>query len=241
MNDKEKFRVSGKSLNMLALAMITGVAMMMTGWGCSSPRSVPGDYEVAMERTTFSFDQGVYPSDLDLFSKYRISPGDVLDVLFQIYQLQVDEFPITLYHTVSVKFVDMPQLNETQRVLPSGYITLPYVGQSYVLGKTVATVRRELTEAYKKYLRDPELYVSLPDFNARVEQLRKDLHTAPRGLSKLITVRPDGFVTFPLIGEYLVAQKTIGDVTEIVANAYDEFLPGMKVNLFLHEQSTLES
>lgn len=213
---------------------------LLTGVGCSAPRSVARDYEAPVDRTTFSFDQGTYPSNLDLFAKYRVSPGDVLDVLFQIQRQQVDNFPITLYHTVSVKFVNLPNLNETQQVLPNGNIALPYLGEFRVVDKTPDQLRKELTEKYSNILRDPELYVTIPEFNERVKQLRNDLHTSPRGLSKLITVRPDGYVTFPLIGEigeHLVAQKTIGDITDIIEEKYSNYLPGMKVDLFLHEQS----
>jgi len=210
--------------------------IFIVGQGCSS-RSVPADSEIPLNRNTFSFDQGTYPSDLDLFSKYQISPGDVLDVLFQIRRKKVDRFPITLYHTVSVKFVDLPKLNETQKVLPNGEIKLPYLGGVYVLEKTPEELRHELEDKYSDILKDPEIYVTIPDFAARVRQLRKDLHTSPRGLSKLVTVRPDGYATFPLIGEHLVAQKTIPRVNEIIQQEYKQLLPGMQADLFLHEQS----
>ena len=205
--------------------------------GCSNHARLPADCELPIKRTTFSFDQGTYPSDLDLFLEYRISPGDVLDVFYQINRMKKKDFPITLYHTVSVKFVDVPNLNETQEVLPDGTIVLPYLGQVPVVGKTIAELTRELKERYSKILRDPELYVTIPDFDARIKQLRADLHTSPRGLSKLITVRPDGHVTFPLIGDHLVANKTIPEVNEIIQKKYADFLPGMKVDLFLHKQT----
>lgn len=206
-------------------------------FGCSKNAKLPADCELPIKRTTFSFDQGTYPSDLDLFLEYRISSGDVLDVLYQISRTKKKEFPITLYHTVSVKFVDAPHLNETQEVLPDGTIVLPYIGQIPVLDKTIPELTRELKDRYGKILRDPELYVTVPDFDARIKQLRHDLHTSPRGLSKLITVRPDGHVTFPLIGDHLVADKTIPKVNEIIQEEYVDFMPGMKVDLFLHKQT----
>ncbi|MCF8106718.1 MAG: polysaccharide biosynthesis/export family protein [Desulfohalobiaceae bacterium] len=189
------------------------------------------------QRTTFSFDQGTYPSDLDLFSRYRIAAGDVLDVLFQIQRKLVDRFSITLYHTVSVKFVDVPQLNETQEVLPNGNIVLPYLGQIHVVGLTVQELRQKLIEKYSDILREPEIYVTIPEFNARIKQIRNDLHTSPRGLSKLVNVRPDGYATFPLIGDFLVATKTLKQVNDIIQEKYAQYLPGMQADLFLHEQT----
>ena len=206
-------------------------------FSCSHNGKLPSDCEVPFEKTTFSFDQGTYPSDLNLFLEYRISPGDVLDVFYQIMRIQKKDLQIDLYHTIAIKFVDIPDLNEEQEVLPDGTIVLPYVGQISVVGKTIEELTQELKNKYSGVLRDPELYVTIPNFYARIEQLRHDLHTAPRGLSKLITVRPDGHVTFPMIGDHMVANKTIKQVIEMIQKDYNDFLPGMKVDVFLHSQT----
>jgi polysaccharide export outer membrane protein len=213
------------------------VVLFTTAFGCATKNLLPEDCEVPLNRTTFSFDQGIYPSAIDLFPEYRLTAGDVLDVVYQILREKQESVPITLYHTVSVKFVDTPALNETQEVLPDGTIVLSYVGPVQVLDKTPAQLGQELKERYKKILRDPEIYVTIPDFDKRVQQLKSDLHTAPRGLSKLITVRPDGYVTFPIIGNYLVAQKTIPQINEAIQKEYEKFMPGMKVDLFLDSQA----
>lgn len=206
-------------------------------FGCSHNNKLSEDCEIHFDQTTFSFDQGTYPSDLDLFNKYRIAPGDVLDILFQIQRREFDNFHITLYHTISVKFVDIPELNETQEVLPNGNIVLPYLGEVHVTGKTPSELQEELKEKYSSILRDAELYVTVPDFDARIKQLRNDLHTSPRGLSKLVNVRPDGQATFPLIGNFSVANKTLDQINEILQKEYSDYLPGMQADLFLHEQS----
>jgi len=203
--------------------------------GCSSQK-IPDGAEVPIKSTTFSFDQGTYPSDFELFEQYLISPGDVLDVIYQIKRIKVDRFPITLYHTVSVKFVNLSHLDTVQEVLPTGNITLPYIGDVYVLGKTAKELASELIKAYSPMLRKPQIYVTIPNFNVRIDQIREDLHTAPRGLSKLIYVRPDGIATFPLIGSLVVAHKTLEQVHELIQKRYTEFLPGMKADLFLHEK-----
>lgn len=212
------------------------IVFVLGAFGCSS-KTIPDDSEVPVGRTTFSFDQGTYPSDLDLFAKYLINPGDVLDVLFQIKRQKAEKFPITLYHTVSLRFVNVPELNVTQEVMPTGKIVLPYIGEISVLGKTASELTKELKEAYSSVLREPELYVTIPNFNVRIDQIREDLRTAPRGLSKLIYVRPDGVATFPLIGRQMVASKTIEQVNSIIQERYTDFMPGMKVDLFLHEKS----
>ncbi len=88
--------------------------------------------------------------------------------------------------------------------MPTGDIVLPYIGQVHVLGLTLNETHALLEEKYKKILLDPQLSVTVTNMDARIEQIRRDLHTAPRGLSKLVNVRPDGYATFPLVGDFLL-------------------------------------
>lgn len=220
----------------LARLFLAASALLVLITGCQFSQSVPENDERAIHNTTFSFDQGVYPNELDLFPKYHVTPGDILDVIFQINRSIDEDFHITLYHTITVKFVELPNLDTVQEVLPNGTITLPYLGSIDVLGKRPAQLQKELVERYSERLRDPQIVVNVLNFNTRIEQLRQDLHTAPRGLSKLVTVRPDGYASFPLIGEHLVARQTLDQVNIDIQEKYTQFMPGMKVDLFLHEQ-----
>lgn len=176
-------------------------------------------------------------NDFPVFKDYFIAPGDVLEVAFHLERKLLDRYPITLYHTVEVKFVNLPNLDQTQDVLPDGTISLPYIGSYSVVGKTTAGLQAELVDVYSKHLRYPEIYVTIKNFNARVEQVRKDLQTASRGLSKLVTVRQDGYVSFPMIGDYYVARRTIQDVYEEIAEDYQNYIPGLKSSLYMREQT----
>lgn len=218
------------------LVVSLSALMMISQGGCSSDPVIREDGEVPIETTTFSFDQGTYPSDIGLFKEYRIVPGDVLDILFQIQTWKVDEnFKIKIDHTVSVKFIDIPEWNEEQRVLPNGCVTLPHIGQIKVVDKTIPEFTTQLKNRYAKILIDPDIYVGVTEFQSRIKELKQDLHTAPRGLSRLVTVRPDGHVTFPLVGDYFVGKKTIQEVNKMMNKSYDDYLPGLHVDLFLHE------
>lgn len=206
--------------------------------GCTRDIAVPMNREVAIPDTTFSFDQKDYPTEQGLFPEYHILPGDVLDVLFQIKTWQQnDQFALAIDHTISVKFVHTPELNETQRVQPDGKISLPYLGEVYVVNKTVRELTSELRERYKIILRNPEIYVVVPEFRSRIKELKKDLHTAPRGLSRLVTVRPDGYATFPLVGDLFVGGHVFQDVDTTLDALYEKVLPGLHVDLFLEKHS----
>jgi len=144
----------------------------------------------------------------DVFTEYRISPGDILDVLFQIQTwVEKKNFKLGVDHLVSVSFVHSPELNVEQTVRPDGKITLPYVGEVYVVGKTIEEITRDLKKDFSTILQSPDIYVMVPEFNSAIKELKKDLHTAPRGLSRLSTVRPDGYATFPMLGDVKSGRK----------------------------------
>ncbi len=192
--------------------------------------------EYVKDRTTFSFDQNQHP--YSLFSEYHLSSGDVLDVLFQIKTwVAKDKFKIGVDNTLSIKFVHAPELNETQVVRPDGNISLPYVGDVYVVNKEVEELRQELMQSYNAILKNPELYVVVVDFSSAIKELKADLHTTDRGLSRLVKIRPDGYVTFPLIGDVFVAGKTVSDVNTTINQLYEVYLPGLRANLILEEHA----
>ncbi len=63
--------------------------------------------------------------------------------------------------TLQLSFPGATNLNGMFRVGPDGLVTLPYVGQVNVVGKTPATIKTELTELYKNQVNDPEVLVSI--------------------------------------------------------------------------------
>lgn len=201
--------------------------------GCAS-----SEREIVMDRTTFSFDQDKSSYSYDVFSDYHIAPGDILDILFQIHTwVKKSEFRLEIDDTVDVKFVLSPELNETQKIRPDGTITLPYLGKISAAGKTVDELTEELKAQYSKVLKDPELYVVVPEFRSSIKELKADLHTAPRGLSRLVTVRPDGYVTFPMVGDIFVAGRTIPVVNKELNAKYEEMIPDLHIDLFLEKYS----
>ena len=74
--------------------------------------------------------------------RYRINPGDVLDLRFPF----------------------VPELNQSLAVQPDGYVTLGEIGDRRVQGLTVAQVREEVREAYAAIVRDPVFTVVLTEF-----------------------------------------------------------------------------
>ncbi|MBF0517528.1 MAG: polysaccharide biosynthesis/export family protein [Nitrospirae bacterium] len=173
----------------------------------------------------------------DVFPEYRVMPGDILEVFYKVETGVTQNFTIEIDYTVMVKFVNAPELNETQTVRPDGTITLPYIGKLYVLGKTTDDLTAELKQFYSKILKLPDLYILVPEFRSTLKEFKADLHTAPRGLSRLVTVRPDGVVTFPIVGDVFAAKQTLKEINVDLNSRYEKIIPGLHVNLFLEKQS----
>lgn len=219
-----------------AVLFLLLLALLVTG-GCASQHSaIQTEKEMTYDLTTFSFDQGQKP--YTVFPFYHISSGDVLDVLFQIRTWEKkDFFRMGIDYVISVRFPHTPELNVDEKVRPDGTISLPYLGSVHVVGRTVDELTMELKQKFTPILQNPDLYVTVPDYRTAIKELKADLHTAPRGLSRLVTVRPDGFVTFPMIGDLQVAGRTFPEVLKQMNEEYDKIMSGLHVDLFLEKHS----
>jgi len=220
-----------------AVLVFSGVLLVA---GCASTRigELKVGEEMVVGRTTFSAD--MHDDEYSIFNDYRVAPGDVLDVLYQVRSwVQEVEFHLAIDNVISVKFVNHPELNETQMIRPDGRISLPYIGSAVVVGMTVDDLQSLLRERFSAHINDPELYVVVDEFRGAINEFKRDLHTAPRGLSRLVTVRPDGHATFAMVGDVQVTGRTVPEVGEELNARYHSIMPGLSVDLFLekHEGS----
>jgi polysaccharide export outer membrane protein len=217
--------------NTVLITLLAGVFGLT---GCATQQIAVGQ-EVVVGRTTFS---GTPSNEYMLFPEYRIAPGDMLDVLYQVKSwVQQPEFKIAVDNVLSIRFVDHPELNETQYVRPDGRISLAYLGSINVVGKSVDELTAVLKERYQEHLKDVELYVVVEEFRSAIKELKDDLKTAPRGLSRLVTVRPDGYATFAMLGDIYVAGKTVSAMSDVLNEQYESILPGLTCDLFLDEHT----
>ncbi len=221
----------GKIRYIQQLALALTLVILVGGCGSHQQLSVRPGAEVVLQPATFSFDRQDF--DLDLLPQYRISPGDTLTLLFtpgyagagkqQARKDGKPGFVLTPGQQLAVKFVHAPDLDENQIIRPDGTVSLPYIGQYRVAGKRVATVEQELKSRYRRELRNPELYVVV----GGQENLLKTLN----GKQRRITVRPDGFASFPLLGEMRVADLTVAALNSRLNTLLAIQAPGVGANL----------
>ncbi|WP_250654732.1 polysaccharide biosynthesis/export family protein [Alkalimarinus coralli] len=210
------------------LAMFISVILMT---GCATPKHFNGE---EFELNIVS-DQGAGDlSKNDHFAQH-FQPEDELDVIFRFDEFEGLEYKLAADDVVEVTFIAAPDLSFQQRIRPDGKISLPYLGGIKASGKTVETLQEELIKLYEKSLVKPELYISLIEHGARTNELKTALGTRIRGQSRLLRVRSDYVVTFPIIGDIDVRQMGIKDLGKKVNQLYAEEVPGLEVDIILNK------
>jgi len=198
---------------------------------CTVRKELPEYTEFTVEAETFSFET----ADYDTLSEYQVQAGDILDVLFNIQSWNPEkEYLLALGDSISIRFPDVPILDQIKiKIPPDGSILLPYIGSIKVQGLSAISLKKALEKRYAVVLRNPEIYITVDDYLFQLYSLKEDLRTAPRGLSRLATVRPDGYITFPLIGDVLTSHKTIPQLNAYINQEYEKISHSLQANLFL--------
>ncbi|MCG6550690.1 MAG: polysaccharide biosynthesis/export family protein [Candidatus Magnetominusculus sp. LBB02] len=217
--------------------LLACLLMIIMAGGCASFEDRKELLDTMYDNGTSDESKPAFNTMYDVFPEYRVMPGDILEIFFKVDTGLIHDFKIETDYTVQVKFPHNPELNEVQIVRPDGTISMPYIGDIKVIGKTVDELTKELKGLYSHILNKPTLYVVVPEFRTTLKEFKADLHTAPRGLSRLVTVRPDGIVTFPIVGEVFAAKKTLKEINISLNSLYEKIIPGLHCNLFLEKQS----
>lgn len=160
-------------------------------------------------------------------ASYTLGPGDVVEVLYHSNPRQmVTRYVIGLGDTLRIEFYKHPDMNRDVAVRPDGFISLPLVGEVQAYGKTPSDLRQALTKAYSEYLRRPDITVIVADFDAKLDELKEAVTNAARGQARLVTLRPDGAITLPYIGDVQAAGLTMPQLNAEVEEKYQTLVGG---------------
>lgn len=152
---------------------------------------------------------------------YLLGAGDVLEIIYQLKPERSDEpYKLEVSDAFRVSLLYTPNLDAEVTVRPDGKVNLPLVGDVIVAGKSTAQIHDELLALYSKQLRDPVVRVVVTRSNNAIEELKRAITTAPRGQSRLTPVRPDGFISLPLVGDVKAAGRSIPDLSEDIVDRY---------------------
>ncbi len=169
-------------------------------------------------------------------SLYRLAYGDVLEFLYlTVPGITKTTYKIGVKDALDIEFNYQPELNRTVRVRPDGKISIPRKDDVTVAGLTPDEAKRMLKRVYSDLLKDPDITVTVREFNAKLDEIQKTIATAPNGQARLVTIRPDGHVSLPLIPDMKVEGLTVQQITDQVNRLYAKVIPNMDVSVLLKE------
>ncbi|MEI6563090.1 MAG: polysaccharide biosynthesis/export family protein [bacterium] len=171
---------------------------------------------------------------------YRISPGDVLAISYFAHPLiDLKEYLIDSQDVLTITVAGQDARTADVVVRPDGNISFYLIGDVSARGLSVSQVREEITKRMAKFMPAAEVTVMLKVANALTSEFLNTLRSnTDLGATRIIQVRSDGTVTFPLVGEVRAMGKTLPELSREVEKKYDLlFRRGISVSLNLNSSS----
>ena len=217
-----------KALKLVNLTLALGVCIFLVT-GCSGQSKA-----LKQEKTDESL--GLAPEVIPTF-EYKIGDFDVLEI--RIWEgaskptkiedkegVDSTEYRISKGDTLNISVWQWEDLNKDVIVRPDGRISFPLVGEIIVDGITLTELGKIMTEKLKAYIKYPEVSIMVKEFGRSKFGALKDL---PQQLS----VRPDGRISFPFIGDVFVRGKTLNETNNEITNKLSSYFnsPSVYINL----------
>jgi len=79
----------------------------------------------------------------------------------QSKKLVAREYVLGANDIVSIDFLGIPELSKEIRIQPDGRITIPYMEDFHVAGKTISEVQEAIKNTYNEYLENPKVSIKL--------------------------------------------------------------------------------
>ena len=166
--------------------------------------------------------------------EYELGPGDVIEIVYH-YTPKPDtsEYYLAVGDIFKIEFAYHKNVNRTLTVRPDGNVAMPRKGDVQVLGLTPSQLQGKLTNLYANEFKDPVITITMIQYNRAIDHLKKAITTAPRGQSKLTTVRPDGYITFPMLPDIMAKGKTMPELKKLATQEYAKLIDNLTASLIL--------
>jgi len=171
-----------------------------------------------------------------LETEYELGPGDVLEIIYH-YTPKPDtkEYYLSVSDVLKVEFAYHPDMDRELTLSPDGNITMPLKGPVQALGLTPEQLGKKIEELYKSIFIDPVVTVTMIQYNRTIDRLKIAITTSTRGQSKISPIRPDGYVSFPVIEDVLAGGKTLPELKKILTQQYQAQVDNLTITLVLQE------
>jgi len=110
-----------------------------------------------------------------------------------------------------------------------------YIGLMMVIGFIVDKFVEKFCIVYLDCFENPKIFINLITFGARIEELKKMVSSDRRGQIFEATVRPDGYITLPVVGDLIAAGHTAAELNQAVKSAYEPHYRGIDISTIVRD------
>ena len=166
--------------------------------------------------------------------EYELGPGDVLEIVYHYTpKPDTNEYYLSVADVLKVEFAYHPDMMRQLTIRPDGNITMPKKGAVFALGLTPLQLEDKITELYSNEFIEPIVTVTMIEYNRTIDRLKRAITTSSRGQSKLSAIRPDGYLSFPVINDVLAGGKTLPELKRILTKQYQAQVDNLTITLIL--------
>lgn len=188
------------------------------------------------------FAQGEYigPARMPHVPEYRLRVDDNIEFVYRITgQKSAEPYLINTGDILRIESLTADTLNREVIVQPDGTVSLPFLGQVLVAGRSIEEVRKDLDKRYQEQFRDPSITVTPVKLNSVLEELRAtiDNRYGNGGQSRFARVTPEGTVQLPAIGSVPAHGLTLAELGAEIQYRYEGIVHGIEVTPILAERA----
>ena len=194
----------------------------------------------------YAYGEYVGPPRTPHVPAYRLRVDDQVEFIFQVVRNNFGQaYRLSSGDSIKVTSPADERLNAATRedgvtIMPDGTIALDLVGTIRAAGKTIADLKAELDMLYSRFYKtNPNVVVSgirtgtrLTDFLDSV-----DNRGGAGGISRQVTVNPDGTVRLPLAGTVGVVGLTLDELEREINMRYAQDVQGLRVTPILAQRA----
>jgi polysaccharide export outer membrane protein len=168
-------------------------------------------------------------------SAYLVGPGDILQITYFFGTQPIEqEYTLEVGDIIEVQFYYHAEVNRTATIHPDGNISLARKGEIRAAGLTTQELQEKISNLYSDVFKDPLVNITLIEFNQALKGFKEAITSDRQGHSKMILVRPDGYISlFHIKKDILASGSTLPQLQTLVAQKYQKHFDSLAVSLAL--------
>ncbi len=205
------------------------------------PNGSPQEFLQPLSWEVFAQGEYIGPARLQHVPEYYLRVDDSLGFVFRVNgKPSTTPYRLAVGDVIKIGSMTVTSLSIETPIQPDGTIILPQVGPVTAAGKAIESLRMELDERFKPYLKEPAITITPVSLNKTLEELRNAITNRSgifAGQSFQSKVSPNGTVQLPAIGSVPAQGLTLSELRAEIEPRYAELVNGIEITPVLTERA----